>query len=96
MTERSDEVVKAFDDDNCAALASCEVCGLINEDLFPGSQDFGPSAAETVNHTHDNDPLLQQHLKHQKGMRKRPFGAFWAAIGSFLSKSIYAIQQSKT
>ena len=62
MTERSDEVVKAFDDDNCAALASCEVCGLINEDLFPGSQDFGPSAAETVNHTHDNDPLLQQHL----------------------------------
>ena len=79
MTERSDEVVKAFDDDNCAALASCEVCGLINEDLLPGSQDFGASAAETVNQTHDNDPMLQQYLERQKWMCKRPFGAFWAS-----------------
>ena len=78
MTARSDEVVQAFDDDNRAALAAGEVCGFTGEDLLPGSQDFGASAAETADHTHRNDPLLQQHLERQRGVRKGTFGAFCA------------------
>ena len=96
MTERSDEVVKAFDDDNCAALASCEVCGLINEDLFPGSQDFGPSAAETVNHTHDNDPPLQQHLSIRRGCASDPLVHSVPTTGWLVSKPIQVIQPLRT
>ena len=78
MAARSDEVVQAFDDDNRAALAAGEVCGFTGEDLLPGSQDFGASAAETADHTHRNDPLLLEHLERQRGVRKGTFGAFCA------------------
>ena len=78
MAKRGDEQVQAFDDDNRKALASGLVCGFTGEDLLPGAQDFGASAAETAVHSHRSDALLQEHLERQRGVRKGTFGAFCA------------------
>ena len=78
MAKRGDEEVQGFDDDNQEALASGEVCGFTGEDLLPGAQDFGASAAQTAISSHRTDALLQEHLERQRGVRKGTFGAFCA------------------
>jgi beta-phosphoglucomutase-like phosphatase (HAD superfamily) len=78
MAKRGDEEVQAFDADNLEALASGEVCGFTGEDLLPGAQDFGASAAETATRSHRSDAVLQEHLERQRGVRKGTFGAFCA------------------
>jgi hypothetical protein len=76
MANRGGEAVQAFDDDNRAARAAGVVCGFTGEDLLPGDQDYGASAAATEVSTHRCDALLQKHLERQKGVRKGTFGAF--------------------
>ncbi|WP_206749799.1 hypothetical protein [Synechococcus sp. UW179A] len=78
MAKRGDEEVQGFDDDNQEALASGEVCGFTGEDLLPGAQDFGASAAQTAMSSHRSDAVLQEHLERQRGVRKGTFGAFCA------------------
>lgn len=78
MAQRGDEQVQGFDDENLKALASGEVCGFTGEDLLPGAQDFGASAAQTAMSSHRTDALLQEHLERQRGVRKGTFGAFCA------------------
>jgi len=78
MAGRGEEEVQGFDDDNQEALASGEVCGFTGEDLLPGAQDFGASAAQTAISSHRTDALLQEHLERQRGVRKGTFGAFCA------------------
>ena len=78
MQARGDEEVQAFDVDNQEALAAGEVCGFTGEDFLPADQDFGDSASATELTTHRSDPLLQEHLERQRGVRKGTFGAFCA------------------
>ena len=78
LEQRGGEAVQAFDADNRAALAAGDVCGFTGEDLLPGDQDYGASAAATEVSTHRSDALLQEHLERQRGVRKGTFGAFCA------------------